>query len=549
MMNDFSLFPDSDAPRRSVQVPLVDRLASTELSGDFSLPDYQPEIKRLLRIGVGILPPTSHEGAGNGTLDGTLDYYVLYMGHDNALWCAPLTTEYRLELPPEDTRALSAGGEPFLCLADVTTEPPTGRVTAPRRLSIKCRVNARVKIYGECLSGLPDELADEASTRETEALTATREVCRLYSALGELQTLQDDIILPPAEGGDWRVVCAEGTVMMTDAVPAEGSVSCHGEVAVKLTLCPMESVADDMDPEPGDPPAPRAPGMPLTVLQRKIPFSQSVDMEGVTTACSAMACGYCTDLSVEMEEGQVHIELGVLTEVRAQKNERVTYVKDLYSTRRDGTAKHATYPTECAARALNGNFTLSESMPLEAIGMDPEARVVDATATAVPESLTADRSRGRCVLTGTCRARLLLHRDGEYTAATADLPFRYEFDAPTPGTADTHDAMSFDGCVTVLHCRARADAERVAIDAELAVSLRTHMPAPMTALTEFTPGETATRRRGEYVICFPAPTDTLWSVAKRYHAPMAALTAANNLPVGTAADTSESLEGVGYLIV
>ena len=58
-----------------------------------------------------------------------------------------------------------------------------------------------------------------------------------------------------------------------------------------------------------------------------------------------------------------------------------------------------------------------------------------------------------------------------------------------------------------------------------------------------------TRRRGEYVICFPAPTDTVWSVAKRYHAPMAGLTAANNLPAGVKADGKESLEGVGYLIV
>jgi hypothetical protein len=93
------------------------------------------------------------------------------------------------------------------------------------------------------------------------------------------------------------------------------------------------------------------------------------------------------------------------------------------------------------------------------------------------------------------------------------------------------------------------DGERVGVDAELAVSLRTCRSAPFTALTEFTQGEEVTRRRGEYVICFPAPTDTVWSVAKRYHAPMAGLTAANNLPAGSRADSRESLEGVGYLIV
>ena len=93
------------------------------------------------------------------------------------------------------------------------------------------------------------------------------------------------------------------------------------------------------------------------------------------------------------------------------------------------------------------------------------------------------------------------------------------------------------------------DGERVGFDAELAVSLRTHAPVPFTALTDMSLGEEITRRRGEYAICFPAPTDTVWSVAKRYHAPIATLTAANNLPAGVKIGGKDSLEGVKYLIV
>ena len=87
------------------------------------------------------------------------------------------------------------------------------------------------------------------------------------------------------------------------------------------------------------------------------------------------------------------------------------------------------------------------------------------------------------------------------------------------------------------------------VDAELAVSVRTCLPSPVTVLSEADFGDEVSRRRGEYVICFPAPTDTLWSVAKRYHAPMAALTAVNNLPTGVSCHSADSLEGVGYLIV
>lgn len=566
MMND--LPGGMDTPRRSVQIPLFDRTLTTEVVGDYTLPDYQPEIKRLLRIGVNVLPPNRFAGSGASELNGTLDYYVLYMGHDNALYCAPLSAEYRLTAdtkseesgtPGRDPGRLYEAGEPIVCACDTVTDTPVGRVIAPRRLNIRCRVKSNVKLYGECpLSdgGMSDGGTEGEST--TEILRDEAEVGRLYWGLGDTLALQDDMILAPADS-EWRVVCAEGQVMMTEATAAMGMVNCRGEVILKLTMCPADQPAtyssDITANHDGDAPsASNPPTCELTVMQRKIPFAHTVDIEGVTPACTATACGYCTEISVQMEEGHLHMDLGVVTEVRAQRNETVSYVKDLYSTHRTGSCRYTTYPTESAVRALNGNFTLSDSLPLTEVGMDPAARVVDVTAVAAPEALTADAGKGRCVLTGQCRCHLLLLRDGEYSAADMELPFRYEFDDSTLNTlseqADANGADTrFDGSVTVVTCRARMDGERVGMDAELAVSLRTHRPSPLTALSEVSFGDSVTRRRGEYVICFPAPTDSLWSVAKRYHAPMAVLTAANNLSSAAPADAVESLEGVGYLIV
>ena len=541
MMNEYM---GDAAGRGTVQIPLPPRELSAEVAGDFTLPDYQPEIKRLLRIGVNLLPPNRFSGNGSTDLTGGMDYYVLYVGQDGGVYCAPLSSEYRLEAKGEaDGGALSVG-EPMICLCDLSSEVPVGRVLAPRRLNIRCKVKARVRSYGEC----PLEAGAGEGDSTVETLTAEASVGRLFWGMGETLPLQDDVILSPADG-EMRVVCAEGQVMITEATPAPGLVNCRGEVTVKLTLAPAETAAAfAMDT------ATPVEAIPLTVLQRKIPFSQAIEVEGVTPACSAAARGYCTEISVQMEEGQLHVDLGVVCEARGQRNETVSYVKDLYSTRREGACRYTSYPAETALRALNGNFTLSDSLPLSEAGIDPAARVADVTASAIPEELTADPAKGRCVLTGKCRCHLLLVKDGEYAAAELALPFRYEFDdlGLAPGLtrmADRASSVAYDGDVTAIHCRARMDGERVGIDAELAVSLRTHAPAPFTALSDAGFGEEVTRRRGEYVICFPAPTDSVWSVAKRYHAPMAILTAANNLPAGVQPDGAESLEGVGYLIV
>ena len=387
MMNPYM---DDTAGRRTVQLPLPPRELTAEVTGDFTLPDYQPEIKRLLRIGVNLLPPNRFAGGGGTDLTGSMDYYVLYVGQDGGVYCAPLSAEYRLETKGEADGGIPPVGEPMICLCDLSSDVPVGRVLAPRRLNIRCKVKARVGAYGEC----PLEAGAVEGDPTVETLTAEAAVGRLYWGMGEVLPLQDDVILSPADG-NMRVVCAEGQVMVTEAAPSMGAVNCRGEVMVKLTLAPAESVAEFAI----ETATPRA-ASEWTVLRRKIPFSQAVETEGVTPACTATACGYCSEISVEMEDGQLHMDVGVICEARAQSNETVTYVKDLYSTRRESTCRYAVYPAEQALRAVNGNFTLSDSLPLSEAGIDPTARVVDITATAVPEGLTADPAKGRCVLTG-----------------------------------------------------------------------------------------------------------------------------------------------------
>ena len=525
-----------------IQLPLCEKTVTTDTGGDFSLPDYQPEIKRLLRIGVSVLPPARYAGNGSMDLGGTIDYFVMYMGNDDQLYCAPLSSEYRFTVPAEgEAESGTLGAEPTVCTCDIVPETTSGRVTAPRRLNLRCRLKAKVKIYGEKSLDCADE--SMLTPGSVERLEGQREVGRLFWGMGDLLELQDDVILSPSDG-DLRVVCAEGQVMVTEATAGSHMVNCRGEVTVKLTVCPeVKPLAPDSSDTGSSNGGAGISPLP-TVMLRKIPFAQAVEVEGVTPGCDCCAHGTCSELSVEVGEGQIHVDVGMILEVLAQRNELVKCTKDLYSTRTESVCKYVDYHPQKALKAQNGNFTLSDSVALSDAGIDPAARVADVIASASPEELIFDK--GRYILTGVCRAQLLLCKDSEYNGAELSLPFRYEMEAPAGADATTVPA--FDGCVTVVNCRARMDGERIGLDAELAVTLRVCASESMTALSGITFGSDIKRSRGEYVICFPAPTDTLWTVAKRYHAPLSVLSAANSLPP-SAPDSPESLKDVGYLIV
>ncbi|MCQ2430209.1 MAG: DUF3794 domain-containing protein [Clostridia bacterium] len=522
----------------TVQVPLCRRQVSAELNGDFSLPDYQPEIRRLLRINAAVRPPARYAGSGSVDLGGTVDYFVLYAGSDGGLYCAPLSAEYRMTVPFDGQGELS---DPPVVLCDPAAETVSGRVTAPRRLNIRCRVGADVTVMGEVPLGGADDAGFVPGT--IEKLTGGAEVGRVFRTAGEALELQDDVIVAPDE--NLRVVCAEGQVMVTEASSGTDTVSCRGEVTLKLTVVPMEAVmAPDEQPDAG-----REPARPRTIL-RKLPFSQTVELPGVTPACRACAHGVCDRLSVSAEDDRLHTNLDVVLEVLAQRNEPVTYVRDSYSTASESSCTYETHTPSRAVDCLNGNFSLNESVPLSEAGIDPGVTVVDVTASARADSLTVDRDR--CLLAGTCSARLLYEKGGEYGTAEVTVPFRYEADAPGLREAASRggtEPLLFNAVVDVITCRTRMDGERIGLDAEIAVALRTAVPAPLTVQSGMTLGPDVKHTRGEYVICFPAPSDTLWSVAKRYHAPLTALSAANELTAGEAPDSRASLEGIKYLIV
>ncbi len=526
----------ASATGATFKLPICDRAVTHEISGDFSLPDYQPEIKRLLRIGVSPLPPSTFAGRDGVELSGGMYYFVLYTGNDDRLYCAPLTSEYTLSVPfastePSDTQANLEhwmGDEPT-CLCDLSADAVTGRVTAPRRLSIRCRLTARVKAYATCPAGVsPSSVGGESPV---EALTHVLPCAHVLRGIGDVLTLQDCMLLSPAEADGLRVVCAEGRVMPSEVVTGQGTVTCRGDVFLKLTLAHEGDIA------------PTA----VSVVTRKLPFAQAVELEGVTPDCTACARGVCAHLSVEPAEDQLCTELGLVLEVVAQRNVPTPYTKDLYAVGRATGTEQAVYALEEGLGCRSGNFTLSHSLPVSEISLPSTAQVLDVTAVATPHELSEDK--GKLRLSGSCHLHVLWQREGELGASELDAPFRYELDGRSLEGIDRPHDICFCGGAQVISCRARMDGERLSLDAEISVMLSLTRHDRVTALSHAVAGQPLSRSRGEYVICFPAPDDTLWSVAKRYNAPLAPLAAANGLASLSTPDDAASLDGVGYLIV
>ena len=500
-----------------LQLMLCDKTFNTELSGDFTLPDYQPEIKRLLRVSAAVLPPSKYVGDRECELAGNIDYFILYTGSDNAVYCAPITGEYKINIPfsvgeGEESEQLS----PTDVIATTVPDMISGRVCAPRKVSIKCRLRTRAQIL--CEMPLGDGF--DSAAQDMQTLSRRLSVSRALSGVSDMLRVSDEMICD-GKDSSLRIISADGKILMNEVSSGLGAVSCRGDIYLKLLLC-----SDDG-------------GLPYTAM-RKIPISCTVAVSGATAGVSATAKGTVSEMGISVEDGRISIDLGYMVEAQVCSSEEVAYVKDAYSVGRVAENFYKSVQVPSKSSAFTGNFTLSDSLSLDEAGISTGSKVIDVCGVAFPEEYYFDG--GRCAVGGKARFSLLLEKDGEYSVTDIEIPFNYR-------TLSGGEYENMLCSAEIVSIRARIDGERVGVDAEIGVSGKAMHSEREEMISRIGFGEAIEKGRGEFVICYPSAEDSLWSVAKRYGAPLEELFAKNGITDDGQIDRHDSIEGLNYLII
>lgn len=480
----------------TIFLPICDKGVTADVGVDLSMPDYQPEIRRLLRVRATALPPTPYVGGGKAEFAGTVCFHLLYSGNDGALYTATATEEYRLAAPLDKEAEVDLAGElPAFC--DPSCESATGRVTAPRRVYLRCRVGGRVRAFG------PARICEKTVGRlegGMERLAMTGTCAYLSPRAMETVTLDDELTVGE---GDLRVIDTEVAVCVPETVTDGGGVDCRGEAVLRLLVCREGSEE-----------------LPFSV-SRRIPFTAHLAMEDAE-GCGCRVVGRCTEVSTDVtEDGRVLCHLSVTLLAEAQGNREVGYIADLYSVGQESRTVRSEYVFPVAGRCFTGNFTQSVYEPLSSFGLAEDCEVLDVSGTATADRLSFDKDKW--VLTGQSDFDLLVRTGDEYASHRVSLPFRYE----TEGEGG--EAMLSAVDVQMTSGRGRTEGGRLSLECEMWVTARVCTEGRLTAVCEVQLGERTARENGETVAVFPLRGERLWDLAKRYRVPSAALCRLNDL--------------------
>lgn len=473
------------------QMPICEKSSSVEVNSDFSLPDYQPEIRRLLSTRVNVLPPSEYIGNDSAEFSGEIIYRILYIGSDGALYSASLSDNYTFSAPLEYTSKNTSPDE----ISVATSSRPESvltRVLAPRKLNIRCKLRSDIEVLSPALCS--PRISGNVSEESIQNLVASCPARQIKKIASEPISLSDFISLEsPTESA--RIVDCVSNVFITECSSSQEKINCKGEVWLKILYC-NESESDQ----------------PL-VISRKVPFSCALDNNDIDNSFECRSNAFVSEEKFEIEENGINCEFFVTVYAEAQKNDSVSYIKDSYSTERtcESTYQSITVPT--AIKCMNGNLTQSETLKLSDIKLSPDAKIIDINGTASANELVIDS--GKMILKGECAYLAVYCMNDEYSTLEFTLPFKYEMDSRSIATA-LDIKPSWNANISVVSSRARCDDEKLFLDSELALSLRMGGSKTVEMLSEISFGEEIEKHKSEIVVCYPEKSDTLWSIAKHY---------------------------------
>ncbi len=475
----------------------------SEVSEEFSLPDYVPEIRRILTVRAQVLPESKYINNTTSTpsleFGGNVTYSVIYTDDEGKLCALPLSSAYEKSTQLQDT--------PDITEISTRAESVSPRVSAPRKISIKSRLKSKVLAYKKQDASpqiIPNSSAEQIYLQKREENINTLDLTPI--SLGDIR-ISDRLDGVP-EG--MRPIWCDASICLNDIKVQKGSVLARGEVNVKCLLS-----GDGTE----------------SVIYKTMPLVEEIEAEGAELGDMARVNSRCVSLSISNEEqgssNALFFDLTCELEGALMKNKEVQIVKDAYSTKNESTPTYRELEYQSAQKAQHTSFTVSESQKRANREIE---EIITTLCDPVYEKYEIKGSRAQ--LLGSLKVSLIGKKSNaeqglvEYSSDQYEIPIKFEA-----------ELGNIDGKITPIcdfslgNINTRYDNESFYITCEVIASYSVYKNEKVRVLESLEIDKEREVKNDSSVVrvCFPAEGEELWDIAKKYHTTTAKLAEQNDL--------------------
>jgi hypothetical protein len=508
----------------------------TQVAGDFILPDYLPDIERILRVTAKSENESEKVSDDLLSFNGEVLFNVMYLSEDNKLKSVAFATDYNGEM---DVPGLTEGD---VVLSSTTVEDVCAQLTNPRKLLLRCKVYYEARVYRSHkiepdisgTRGIEDEMTLERDKTEVPAMEVRRENS------GELHGSYD-MELDASQPAVGQIIMCELDIVTTGCSAESGMMNYQGEGVLR---CLYET-----------------PDSTYALATQRFPVSAELAL-GLRGNCGCQAKAKTGELSASVESNSygeprvIEVDYTYQLDIPVFYASTVKLTRDIYSTDYDCKPVFGSCVLRSPARNYETNFTVNAVKPRSEVTTDVKGSLIMPVMTEANAKITdlkLDSTKNKLYAEGTADVFMLAmcrpspkttavveqgadtdsgigEQEQTYCAVTYSIPIKCELDA-----RGLSPDFGWQCVVGVTGVKGRLDSVNAYADFEVNLNVETENVGSYNYVTSASldTSKRNAKPASAMLLYYPSDDEKLWDIAKHYSTTRRDLIAANALPAGT----------------
>ena len=487
-----------------------------ESIGEYSLPDYNGDVKKLLAVKTKVFPTGKFVGDEVLEFSGNVGYEVVYLDSENTVTHAELTTDYEA--------AVRINSESYVDSDIKTTVAGCNvRLVGPRKLSVKCSLDNDVCIAERRTHTIE---GDAFMEYEPETVSQTAMIFSPTFATGETRELSEELVrIEGAIADEVEELLSDARFELDSIETLEDAVRVKGSIVASALV---KNIDESM-----------------RLVSKVMPYSEDLslgDADALDSLTSRVeVSGMKTSVNPLDDGVAISVSLSLTPKIYGRRNCRLGLITDSYLKERGTENEYSDFNYTEHICTDTKEDTLEVKRSLSELGIEAKGDVIYAEAQArVEKCEILDNTveiQGEIRFSGIACEVI----EGE-APIYAPVRFTVPFVENVNVNCQKHGNMR-------AFCAANANNAKIYID-ENNVSASTDLSLFVTLNTEkrqrclgasYLTDEEYLRDPSVVTVYYPDASESLFSIAKRFHTSVAAIAESNRLTESVFAASGEPI--------
>ena len=479
--------------------------AEYEISEEYILPDYLPDIKKILFVKSDVSENDEFIGDGRAEFGGEAVFNIIYSGDSGSPRCVSRAFNYLNGIELESIYDES------IIDSRSHIKNRTVRALSPRKILIKAKVVTRINVRNKvCVSprltggsGMEDEFTLERKVNYID--------CVNFARITEKDIRMSEDIEYRGKYPISELICAVADAVTGDCKYDSGKMTLRGNVRLGFLVAAGDGEQN------------------IEWVCKLIPFEQVLETDGLPdkAECMAELCVTAFEYGVANDSyGESRIleaDLCCMAKITVCSNASAMFTDDVYSTAFEYKNTYREITTEKITACFSGNFSADGSAELSL--RDGSGPVSAVMSDGDCELTFNGIDNGKLKFSGECTVRVILYNGGEgYN--TSDITFPIKYEAPSSGASKCKVIADSN----IIDIRTSVDGNKLSANVEIGVNCMvleniTAATVSQIDLDKSSPLKGETDKA--LLLYYPEKGEGMWDVAKRYSIPESLLVSAN----------------------